>query len=155
MKEITGDLFDYYKKGEWIAITTNGTVRRDGMLVMGRGVAQQAAKKIPGLQQDLGSVVLRSGSHVWPMVKYRVFSYPVKWRWNERADPRLIKWSADELVSRLAALNKIRFGLVEMPQIERVYMVRPGCGNGGLRWPAVRAIIEPLLDDRFVVVEKN
>jgi len=153
MKEITGDLFDYYKQGEWIAITTNGTVRRDGMLVMGRGVAREAAKKIPGLQQDLGAIVLRSGSHVWPMLRYRVFSYPVKWRWKERADPRLIKWSADELVGKLDAVNKVRNS--ELARVERVYMVRPGCGNGGLRWSVVRQIIEPILDDRFVIVEKN
>lgn len=150
MKEITGDLFDFYDKGEWIVITTNGTVRNDGLLVMGRGVAEQAAKKIPGLQKDLGSVVLRSGSHVWPMLKYRVFSYPVKWRWREMADPRLIKWSAQELAEKVNYVNGIR-----LKSIERVYMVRPGCGNGGLAWAAVRSIIETILDDRFIVVEKQ
>ena len=149
MKEITGDLFDFYDKGQWIVITTNGTVRNDGLLVMGRGVAEQAAKKIPGLQKDLGSVVLRSGSHVWPMLKYRVFSYPVKWRWREMADPRLIKWSAQELAEKVNYVNHIR-----LKSIEQIYMVRPGCGNGGLSWTAVRPIIENILDDRFIVVEK-
>lgn len=149
MKEIEGDLFDFYDQGEWIVITTNGTVRNDGLLVMGRGVAEQAAKKIPGLQKDLGSVVLRSGNHVWPMLKYRVFSYPVKWKWMEMADPRLIKWGAKELVEKVQAVNNIR-----QRSIDRIYMVRPGCGNGGLAWAAVRPMIENILDDRFIVVEK-
>ena len=38
--------------------------------------------------------------------------------------------------------------------ITRVYMPMPGCSNGRLDWTTqVRPLIEPLLDDRFVIAD--
>lgn len=38
MREINGsNIWDFYNKGFWIAITTNGTVKKNGEAVMGRG----------------------------------------------------------------------------------------------------------------------
>ena len=38
MKEITGDLWDYYRRPmHTICITTNGTIKKNGKAVMGRG----------------------------------------------------------------------------------------------------------------------
>ena len=39
MKEVKGDIWNFYNKGYWIVIPTNGTVKRNGEAVMGRGVA--------------------------------------------------------------------------------------------------------------------
>jgi hypothetical protein len=150
MREVTGDLWTYADQGAWVAITTNGTVRRDGSLVMGRGVALQAARRYPALPRELGRVVARSGNYVWLMVEYRLFSYPVKKAFYDGAEFKLIKQSAEQLVSIVEAVNK-----GGLHQIDSVYMVRPGCGNGGLHWADVEPVVRPILDDRFVIVEQS
>ncbi len=38
--------------------------------------------------------------------------------------------------------------------LDKVYLVRPGCGNGQLKWEDVKPLIAPILDDRFIVVER-
>lgn len=68
--------------------------------------------------------------------------FPVKHNWFEKADPALIRQSAYELC---VLAGKMGWQEVRMP--------RPGCGNGGLDWGYVKPTIEPLLDDRFVVVQ--
>lgn len=47
MKECQGNIWTY--GADIIVITTNGTVRKDGACVMGRGVAQQALKRFLGV----------------------------------------------------------------------------------------------------------
>jgi len=42
MKEVIGNIWNYYNKGNWIVITTNGTIKKNGEAVMGRGVALEA-----------------------------------------------------------------------------------------------------------------
>jgi hypothetical protein len=49
VKEIVGNIWDYYDKGHWIVITTNGIVNKNGEAIMGRGVALEAAKKFKDL----------------------------------------------------------------------------------------------------------
>jgi hypothetical protein len=143
MREITGNLWDYHAKGKWVCITTNGSVRRDGYAVMGRGVAYEAAQRFPGLQEHLGRVLTRSGNHVWPFVRWGVATFPVKYRWMEKADIDLIEQSAYELEEKMSALNA-----------KEVYLVRPGCGNGGLQWENVKPILVPILNDNFIIVER-
>lgn len=168
MIERAGDLFE--QQGvDAICITTNGAVRRDGACVMGRGVAFEAVRRWPGIDYRLGRLVQRNGNAVQVLtqqslgpqplievsagiagvpghvfVPWDVVSFPVKHHWREQADLALIERSASEL----AALATNR-------SWKCVALVRPGCGNGGLRWDAVRPVIAGILDDRFVVVERQ
>ena len=107
---------------------------------MGRGVALQAKQRFPRLPYELGRLIWQSGSRVFAFPKYRLYSLPVKYHWREKADLDLIVFGCQ----RLAAI---------VPLGRKVYLVRPGCGAGGLAWDIVRAAIAPILDDRFVVVE--
>lgn len=68
-------------------------------------------------------------------------SFPVKHHWHERADPELIRRSAEQFV---ALADKFGY--------ERVVMPRLGSGNGGLPWREVRPLLEEVLDKRFTVV---
>lgn len=142
MKEIKGDIWDYHNKGSWIVITTNGTVRKDGACVMGRGVAKQAAVKFPRLPYSLGEHIKGIGNNVCSFRDFRVVSFPVKHNWWEKADLNLISMSCQQLAEDY---------LGEEP----IYMVRPGCGNGRLNWKDVKPILQKYLDDRFIVVQKG
>lgn len=146
MREQSGDLWAA-AQGSVLCITTNGVVNRNGLAVMGRGIALQAKEKFPDIAEVLAQMLKMYGNHVaflGSFSKWQILSFPVKHKWNERADVELIKRSIKEL------LLFARYG-----KWETVYLPRPGCGNGSLQWAAVKPIIEPLLDDRFVVVERS
>jgi hypothetical protein len=80
----------------------------------------------------------------------RLFTFPVKYHWKEQANLALIVQSAHQLVS-LVDCSPLTVGT----KLEHVYLPRPGCGNGGLMWSVVIHFIQPILDDRFTVVEIN
>lgn len=143
MRECRGNLWRFHRDGAWIVVPTNGSVRRDGYAVMGRGVAAQAAQRFPTLQATLGGLLMSRGNHVIALPAWRFFTYPVKARWMERATVRLIDGSARELQERVETDSTI-----PLP----VYLPWVGCGNGGLSWDSIRPILLPLLDDRFVAV---
>lgn len=146
MIEIRGDLWDFAADQEWIVITTNGDVRHDGHAVMGRGVAREAAARWTDLPPLLGAQLRASGNRVFAFPRWRLLTYPVKHSWrDQRADLALIEVSAHELVAKVGLLR-----------LRRVYLVRPGCGNGALDWPGeVRPLLTSLFDDRFHVVERS
>ena len=141
MIEIQGDIWDYHKQGNWIVITTNGTVKKNGACVMGRGVAKQAALKYPRMPFHLGDFIKKFGNHLTLQPYCGIFTFPVKHNWWEKADLSLIEASCRELVDTCSVLKP------------PFYMVRPGCSNGGLDWKDVKPILEKYLDDRFIIVE--
>ena len=146
MREEIGDLWQRHATGYWVAITTNGIVRRDGACVMGRGVAREAANRLGGVAREIGTALTARGNHVIVLHHHRLLTFPVKEHWRDRADLSLIQRSARELVEAVVLDRTIR---------SPVYLVRPGCGNGGQRWEDVRPLIAPFLDDRFIVIERG
>jgi hypothetical protein len=90
--------------------------------------------------------------------QYGIIFMPVKHNWWEKADPELIVQSAHEVVAladREQALYKRANesnGHPERVEWANIWMPRPGCGNGRLRWEDVKPRIEPILDDRFIAV---
>jgi len=169
MKEAFGDIWDTYYKSwvpsypitgiryDAVVITTNGFVKKNGALVMGRGIALQAKQRFPGLDFEIGDMVKNYGNHVFSVYRpyATLLTMPVKPEygingqpgWKVRADLSLIEQSASELVSLIENFN--RFSLIPFSYI---LMPRPGCGNGGLKWENVKPIIEPILDDKFTVM---
>ena len=143
MRELRGDIWNRYDDGQWIVLTTNGTVRNDGAAVMGRGIALQAAQRMPDLPFRLGDRIHVQGNRTHAFTQLRLFTLPVKIRWQDPASPTLIRQSVVELVK-----------LVDLAHLTDVYMVRPGCGNGGLEWRVVKPLIADVLDERFAIVEK-
>lgn len=41
---------------------------------------------------------------------------------------------------------------IMLAPVEIVASIPTGCGNGELTWAQVKAVIEPILDDRFIVM---
>lgn len=145
MLEVYGNIWDYPATVR--VITTNGDVNRKGLAVMGRGVALQAAERLPHVREDLGSMLFVNGNVVQSLGPYAgcafdVWTFPVKHHWGDRADLKLIERSAREIMN--FAIRTHQDGPIVLP--------RPGCGNGQLEWADVKPIIEPILDDRFHVI---
>lgn len=147
MNEYTGNLWDIAVTVR--CITTNGTVKKNGEAVMGRGCALEAKRLFPGLALTLGRKILDGGNvpHIliaedrsaipdvpWNGQRFLLISFPVKHAWYEQADLNLIEQSAQKLLTLI-------------PPKLTVALPRPGCGNGSLQWPDVLAVLEPIFGD--------
>jgi hypothetical protein len=145
MKIVYGDIWEY--PADVVCITTNGSVKKNGELVMGRGMALQATERFPGLAAVAGSAVSEYGNHVIILDHYDklLVTFPVKHRSREAADPELISQSATEL-------DELARGFYS-PLI--IVLPRPGCGNGQLTWDVVRPLIEFLPDNVHVITRKE
>jgi len=142
MIEVVGDLFTYTPGTGSVlrCVTTNGILKRDGTLVMGAGVAKQAALQHPELPAILGDKVSKYGNQVFVIKDLAIASFPTKHHWKESSDLNLIVHSAQQLQ-------------YEASDWDYIVMSRPGCGLGGLEWDDVKAVIEPYFrDDKFIVV---
>ena len=142
MLETVGDIWKYSASGI-IVITTNGSLTRDGRAIFGRGVARQAALRVPGLAEKLGRLLAERGNHVLDL-GCGIVSFPVEETPWSHPDPRLIARSALEL--RLLA-DRSGWQLIVVP--------RPGCGGGGLLWQDVRPLLETCFDHRFLVISQS
>lgn len=145
MKEMKGNLWDYYNNDRYlICITTNGFVKRNGDAVCGRGCAYEATQRIENFARILGERIQKLGNVAGVMQtepdEWGVFVFPVKHRWWEEADKSLIVESARTLANHA----------LQNPQTLYI-LPRPGCGNGRLQWTDVKPLIEFLPDNVFVI----
>jgi len=147
VKEITGDIWDYHKKGHWIVITTNGNVKTNGEAVMGKGIALQAKQRYPDLPLMLGKQIQQVGNVLHHWGQEGLLFLPTKHNWWEKSDLELIEMGIQQL--------KDFFDKIIKDYPTPIYLVRPGCSSGGLDWKDVKPILEKYLDNRFVVVERS
>jgi len=147
----TGNMWTAFDEAALFLLTTNSTIKRNGALVMGRGIARQARDRFPGLDVALGkqilnvcgspSTLLRVGqgqysllvSPRWP--EARLGAFQVKWHYSQPASLELIRHSATALCT----------WCIDHPNA-RVHLNFPGIGNGRLRREDVLPIIMQLPD---------
>ena len=148
MVEIVGDLWAFHKEGKWVTITTNGTIKSNGACVMGRGVALDAARLYPNLPFLLGEKLKKKGLKVHCFSMVKLIAFPVKHQWHQKADMELIEKSCIQLKEICSIIDSMEGNTQE------IYLPRPGCGNGGLQWKAVKPLLEEhLKSNKFKVVE--
>lgn len=144
MIERQGNIWDM--ECNWLCITTNGIIRRDGRAVMGRGIALQAKQKVPDIDLVLAESLQSYGNVVRPLMRWKdtlLLSFPTKHDWKQPSNIQLIEQSARQL--KVLFDNELKKPIIVLP--------RPGCSNGGLEWKDVRQILLPILvEDNFVVV---
>lgn len=141
-----GNMWDVFGKTDLFLVTTNPIVRKDGAVVMGRGIALQMKTRFPefpyafahDLQRrkdeaefdpDTGVVGVFGGQLVG--------FFMVKTHWRDKADLDVIAKSANAL--RWKAAN-----------YRRVDLNFPGTGNGKLNREDVLPIISMLPDNVFI-----
>ena len=141
MFETIGDIWEHAADGV-IAITTNGSLTRDGRAIFGRGVARQAALRYPALADELGRRLAEHGNHVFDLCN-RIVSFPVEETPWSLPDLRIIARSAEELRE-----------LADRSGWQRIVVPRPGCGGGGLSWQEVKPLLDACFDGRFLVISQ-
>lgn len=149
MREVAGNLWTYHDLGKWVGITTNCVTTAHGLAVMGRGVAQEAAARLPHLAARLGTLVDQQDFGDEPLMPvhffpaWRLAAWPVKVHWSEPARPDLIIRGAHTIMAYLTE-----------QRLQEFYTVRPGCGSGMLQWAEVKPLLDPIFDDRVIIVER-
>ena len=140
MIEVKGNLWDY--PADFICIPTNGVINKDGLAIMGLGIAKQATLIYPWVRRKLGRNIKDYGNHTKIISTYSpLISFPTKHHWKEKADLTLIKRSALELKN-----------IIYLYEQEYIYVLpRPGCGAGHLSWDDVKPVIEFLPDNVNVI----
>lgn len=153
MKLMKGDMLDVIEHSHMFVISTNGILRNDGCLVMGKGIAGQIADRYPSIPKLAGDVIKagrfpttheanwqhRGISHRYNFIQLPSTSIcllQVKNAWWDNANLFLIHQSALEMraaIDRFTNLNKCQ---------PVVHMNFPGIGNGGLS----RAVLLPRLE---------
>lgn len=143
MREIKGNIWDFYVEDplNYICITTNGFVKKNGECVMGRGCAQQCRDRFPEFAKELGKSIVDTGNRVYLFEKLRILTFPTKRVWWENSDLELIRKSTEQLIVFADNMPEVTF-----------YLPRPGCSNGGLQWEDVREAIAPILPDNIIVI---
>ena len=141
LKEIHDDIWNWWSKGHYIAVSTNGFVKNNGACVMGRGIAEQAAERFERLPFELGVLIKQFGNIPFVFETYSIITVPTKSNWWENSSLELIEKS----VSKLAKATAPRYPIC---------VPRLGCSNGKLDWKNVKPILEKYLDEsRFLIVD--
>jgi len=134
-----GDMWSVFGKTDLFLITTNPIVRKDGAVVMGRGIALEAKKRFPKLPYDFGMGYpgITSTGHIGVYDGQLVGFFMVKYHWREEAKLNVIENSVNELCEWIS-------------RYDRVDLNFPGIGNGKLKREDVLPIIEVLPDNVHV-----
>ena len=138
MIEVEGNIWE--AKCTFICITTNGDVKKNGELVMGRGVAQQCVDRDNSIAKKFGDAVNEFGN-LFIITPYmdmgrQLVLFPVKHHWRDQADLNLIQVSIGQLYTYAATHPDMIWALP-----------RPGCGNGRLQWKDIKPLVENLPDN--------
>jgi len=138
-----GDIWSVYEQADLFLVTTNATLKGNGALVMGRGLARQARDRFPGIDLAFGQAIAARCGHLgryhllvsphWPRAKLGAFQ--VKQDYRHQADLRLIR-------EGVAALS----GWCTAHPEAQVALNFPGIGHGHLSRSAVLPIIAQLPD---------
>jgi hypothetical protein len=157
MRTIEGDIWQIHKLNKhnvWVCITTNGVVKSNGELVMGRGIAKECADMYPELPKLIGNWVTKIGNVPACLTEYGIITIPTKEHWRDKSSMDLINISCRHIASMIAGyyINKAQGEDIE-GLARPVYFPPPGCGNGGLTLDEVRPILYKYFNDsRFTLV---
>lgn len=131
-----GNIWDDFDELDYICITTNSILKTNGELVMGKGIAKQAANHCPHLPTIFGQLIKLKNKEnsIYGLLAYQKYiAFQTKIDWKNTSPLYVIANSLDKL-TRLALKypNKV-FGLPY-----------PGINNGGLTKDQVYPLLKQL-----------
>jgi hypothetical protein len=133
---------EFWDRRDLLIFTSNGVVKRDGTLVMGRGIAKLVRDFYPGIDRVFGRRVKTYGNRpfivkiegrVSPSPRF-VMSFPTKHHWRGRSSLLLIKESREKAVKELEDWRE----LLSREGVRRVLCPIWGTENGSLSLEDVR-----------------
>jgi hypothetical protein len=169
VKEVKGDIWSYWIESYPICITVNGCMRQDGCAVMGRGVAAQAARRIPELPARLGGLIVKYGwEKVYQIAPY-ILSFPVKRDQGVCDGSNVVhhmahKFRPGDLVPGWALKAEVEIIADSLVLLHRwvgyfardhIVLPRPGCGAGELDWETQVKPLCAKYGDWLWVIEKE
>ena len=122
-----------------LLFTSNSTLKENGHLVMGAGIAKEVKERFPMFPELLGNKIkaidkVDKWYGVLTSPNYRIGAFQTKDDWRLPSKLELIEYSTEMLIQ--IASN-----------YERIDMPVPGCQNGGLQYKDVEPIIKRLPDN--------
>lgn len=151
MTVIVGNMWDEIGVADALFVTTNAVVWY-GCLVMGRGAAQEARDRFPGLAEDFGRILTQYGvaGRKYGVIlsrlravkngkETRLGAFQTKLDWRDSSPLELVRFSTHRL--KLHATSR---------SFERFVLNFPGISNGRLTEAEVLPIISSLPDNVFV-----
>jgi len=143
-----GNMWSIFFDTDIFMITTNPIIKKDGGVVMGRGIALEAKTRFPDLPYDFGDELKISQNYQEePRVGYintyeqtQIWYFMVKEHWAAPASTEIIH----ESVQKLNWYHNKRYN--EWQNI-RIDLNFPGIGNGGLPREQVLPLLLNLPDN--------
>ncbi len=138
-----GDMWDVFGKTDLFLITTNPIERKDGGIVMGRGIAKQASIRFPSIPHDFSKALKDSGySNVGYIGHYPKYEQVMGWfmvkdHWKEPAKCSIIRES----------VRQLNEWVQEESIVGRIDLNFPGIGNGKLSREEVLPLLQELTGD--------
>ncbi len=133
-----GNMWDVFGQGIFM-ITTNPIQRKDGAVVMGRGIALEAKTKFPELPYIFGEKLKKNGNlfvdQIGVFDSVPIWYFMVKDHWFKDADLGIIASSCWMLQKHFLGMD------------QRVDLNFPGIGNGKLPRDRVLYLLEELPDN--------
>ena len=156
MLEEIQNIWDIDRSQDWIAIMTNYGWRGNGTAVFGRGTAAQAKQKFNGLEEWYGKCCKEyyeeSKDIFMPIQTHEqqhLVMFPTK-KLNAR-NPEL-SWQEKGSIAQIAKSARSLMLWIHVNGVESdIYIPRPGCGNGELKWDEVKPYLEILPDNVICV----
>lgn len=132
-------MFEKTKSGEYVIVTTNSTIKKDGAVVMGRGAAFQLKNKEMGIDRIFGRLITmrcHSGGFYGLVLHSYLGAFQVKYHFKDKAELSLIRKST----RRLKIIAQIKPDCI-------FNLNFPGICNGKLKREHVLPIITKLPDN--------
>lgn len=148
LNEIKGDIWEHPCPIK--VIPTNGFVKSNGALAMGKGLAAEAAARYPDLPFEWGAEISKYGyKNIISCTTddgIILLTGPTKHMWYEKANIALVR-------ATLSMLNSVR----KQMAWEQIALPRLGCGYGQLNWEThVKKYAEQYLaHEGFIIVDKT
>lgn len=138
-----GDMWQVFNRTDLFCLTTNSTIKKNGKLVMGKGIALQAKNRLLDIDLYLAQKITHFSRYGLVVINnfkpQLVGAFQTKTNWQEDSSLTLIWYSVKKLNEYIVAFNPNR---VDMPF--------PGIGNGKLRENAVYPLLTCLPDNVHV-----